>query len=454
MKYRLSDETKVEGYSILHRIVCETEFECMNGTVHPGDLGGWVESERNLSQEGNAWIAGDAKVCDNANVSDNGYVYGNAVVGGNARVYDDALVFENACIGGNAQVYGKAIVFNSALVLGNVQVYENARVFKCATVRGNAQVYGDARVCGETIINGFARVFGESYIYGEASIRGNAQIFDTAHVSGNAIVYDNAILCGDVTVRAQANIGGDARISSCNDFMVLKNSWSSGRYFTYTASNKMWRAGCFYGTGDELIKKAYADSELSGKCYEASVRYIEKIERIKAGIKETPMAHHLKPKFEFAGSYGYDKDEVDELIAAKDAEIEQLTIAASSDERAVGMVKTLHRCKKLENELLATRCLADSYEKSQKAAYEKAESIAKAYAADKATWENKLKLLEIELENLADDRNNCEEQFQKKTDETGEWVTKYNEEHQKLLDAMNCLKNIREFILGIIDKEA
>lgn len=166
------------------------------------------------------------------------------------------------------------------------------------------------------------------------------------------------------------------------------------------------------------------------------------------------MAHHLKPKFEFAGSYGYDKDEVDELIAAKDAEIEQLKIAASSDERVRrGMVKTLHRCKKLENELLATRCLADSYEKSRKAAYEKAESIANAYAADKAAWENKLKLLEIELENLADDRNNCKEQFQKKTDETGEWVTKYNEEHQKLLDAVNCLKNIRESILGIIGED-
>ena len=42
-------------------------------------------------------------------------------------------------------------------------------------------------------------------------------------------------------------------------------------WFTYTRSNKMWKVGCFYGSGDELIKKAYADSELSGKCYEAIV---------------------------------------------------------------------------------------------------------------------------------------------------------------------------------------
>ena len=38
-----------------------------------------------------------------------------------------------------------------------------------------------------------------------------------------------------------------------------------------TKPNAMWKVGCFYGTGDELIEKAYADSELSGKNYEKYV---------------------------------------------------------------------------------------------------------------------------------------------------------------------------------------
>ena len=50
------------------------------------------------------------------------------------------------------------------------------------------------------------------------------------------------------------------------------------RWFTYTSSNKKWKVGCFHGTGEELIKKAYADSETSGKCYEAIVRAVEAIE--------------------------------------------------------------------------------------------------------------------------------------------------------------------------------
>ena len=91
---------------------------------------------------------------------------------------------------------------------------------------------------------------------------------------GNAMVYDNAMVYGNAEVR------GDAEVKSEDDYIVFKNNWSSGRYFTYTKSNKMWKVGCFYGTGQELIEKAYADSELSGKCYEAYVKLVEQLEEI------------------------------------------------------------------------------------------------------------------------------------------------------------------------------
>ena len=39
----------------------------------------------------------------------------------------------------------------------------------------------------------------------------------------------------------------------------------------------MWRVGCFYGTREELIKKAYKDSQKSGREYERTVKYVESI---------------------------------------------------------------------------------------------------------------------------------------------------------------------------------
>lgn len=63
------------------------------------------------------------------------------------------------------------------------------------------------------------------------------------------------------------------------DYIVFKNFWSSGRYFTWTRSNNKWKAGCFHGTGEELINKAYVDSEKSGREYERVVRHLIKLKK-------------------------------------------------------------------------------------------------------------------------------------------------------------------------------
>ena len=54
------------------------------GMVVKGALGGYIEKEKNLSQEGDAWVYGDARVS------------GDAWVSGDARVYGDAWVSAKA----------------------------------------------------------------------------------------------------------------------------------------------------------------------------------------------------------------------------------------------------------------------------------------------------------------------------------------------------------------------
>ena len=218
-KYKLTDETINLNGVTLYRIEALKYF----GEIKKGDKGGFIESENNLAHEGDAWV------------SDNAHVYGDACVFNNAHVYG------NAFVSGYAQVYGDAFVY------GNAWLYDNTRVCGYARVADNARVYGDANVC------------------------------DDSSVFGNALVYDNARVYGDALVRGYACVCGDAEISNKSDYIVFQNWWSSGRYFTWTRSNNMWSVGCFYGTGEELIKKAYKDSELSGREYERVVRYVENI---------------------------------------------------------------------------------------------------------------------------------------------------------------------------------
>ncbi|WP_208434759.1 hypothetical protein [Bartonella taylorii] len=57
-KYELTDETIEVDDHTLYRIRALRDF----GDVKKGDLGGWVESEDNLSHEGNCWISGGGAV--------------------------------------------------------------------------------------------------------------------------------------------------------------------------------------------------------------------------------------------------------------------------------------------------------------------------------------------------------------------------------------------------------
>lgn len=102
---------------------------------------------------------------------------------------------------------------------------------------------------------------------------------DNAWVTGNACVCDDACVTGNAWVTGNARVSGNAWVETSNDYIVFKNNWSSFRWFTYTKSNKMWRVGCFYGTGDELIKEAYADSEESGRKYELYVNLVKELYR-------------------------------------------------------------------------------------------------------------------------------------------------------------------------------
>jgi predicted acyltransferase (DUF342 family) len=188
-KYRLTDETIEYGGVTLYRIEALREF----GNVRAGDKGGFVQSELNLSQEGDCWI------------------------------------------------------------------------------------YGKARVFGEAWVFGEARVFGEAWVFGEARVFDKAEVFGDVEVYGDAMIADIAKVCGDVRIYGNAEIFGDAIIKSIRDYIVFKNWWSSGRYFTWTRNNNMWKVGCFYGTGEELITKAFLDSRESGIAYRRVVRYVNSI---------------------------------------------------------------------------------------------------------------------------------------------------------------------------------
>lgn len=146
-KYELLPyDTVTENGRTLYRIRALRDF----GHVRKGDLGGYVESERNLSHKGECWILGNAKVVDGA------HVYGNAIVGGNAEIRKEAEIKDVAFVHGNATVCDKASVADSALVAGEAKIGGSARIGGRAKVSGRARVGGESEV--RNPVNGDAMI--------------------------------------------------------------------------------------------------------------------------------------------------------------------------------------------------------------------------------------------------------------------------------------------------------
>lgn len=251
LKYELTSETKdVDGHT-LHRI----KYLRNGDNFVKGQLGGWIESEENLSQEGECCVMHEAVVYGDAWITD------DAKVGEYAAVCDKAVVEKEACIYDTATVCDDAWITDGALITGDSLVSESALIAEKAHLAGNC------------VVTGFANIAGDSYIGGHAKIHGSVEI-------ENASINDHADISGDFSMVGPTHITGDAVITKESDYLVMKNNWSSGRYFTWTRSNDKWSVGCFYGTGEELIKKAYEDSENIGKHYEAAVQYVEHLKEL------------------------------------------------------------------------------------------------------------------------------------------------------------------------------
>lgn len=104
-KYKLG-ESKAYRNKILYRVVAIRDF----GDVKAGDVGGWIETERNLCHNGTAWVYNEA------------IVYGKAQIFRHARIAENAKVFGKAYIAGNAVVRGEAKVSGEAKMIGTAWI--------------------------------------------------------------------------------------------------------------------------------------------------------------------------------------------------------------------------------------------------------------------------------------------------------------------------------------------
>ena len=151
-KYEITDIAH-PVYPELHRI---RALRQVGTDVPAGELGGFVQSEANLSQEqDDAWLyddsisRDDARVCDGARLYDQAMAQDLALVSGSSTMYDNAVACDNA-------ILTAGCIRNDAIICGNARVRENAATHIALVITGQGVVMGD--------LSGSVVVYGRGFI--------------------------------------------------------------------------------------------------------------------------------------------------------------------------------------------------------------------------------------------------------------------------------------------------
>ena len=120
-KYKLIQDSRIWQYDkAIYRIQALRDFS----DVKKGDLGGFVESEENLSQEGNCWIYDMAQAVEKSRVT------GDACLRDCAKMYDSSILRDKAQLQGCARMLHYSCLADNAVAID-------------ATILGFATITGD-----------------------------------------------------------------------------------------------------------------------------------------------------------------------------------------------------------------------------------------------------------------------------------------------------------------------
>lgn len=211
--------------------------------VKSGDLGGFVEKESNLSQEGNAWIKSDAKVW------------------GDSRIYGDVIIelgalIKNSTILGEVEVFGAVKITDCHINGTYFRIQDRAELIDCE-LRGEEVLFngkafmkggfckhdlnqflmsGEARLENpdnlETNLGGTrititdkARLYGVWNLLGEdITIKNQVVVEEKTTIHGNRIY-----LTDFATIKERVSIYDDTRVAECATLMLSQSALASVR---------------------------------------------------------------------------------------------------------------------------------------------------------------------------------------------------------------------------------
>ncbi len=163
-KYEITDIAH-EKYPFLHRI---RALRDVGAQVKAGDLGGFVESESNLSFEAGdeAWIFDDA-ICA-----------GDGYVDKGSCLRERAVVCDNAYVSYGTEMSGDSRAEDDAYIRG-------ARLSRCARASANSMILQSPTTKVSPILTGNCAVYGK--VMGDVTLAGSVVVISDETISNDSL---------------------------------------------------------------------------------------------------------------------------------------------------------------------------------------------------------------------------------------------------------------------------
>lgn len=251
-KYELTNITKEYGGKTLYRIRALKNF----GDVKAGDLGGWVQSEDNLSQKGYCWIYDNAKCMDDARMYDNSRMYDDSKMYWNSIMYDDSRMRDKSEMRGNSKMYGYTIMRDNSIMYDNSTMYGNSRMY------GNSVMYDDSKMFG------------------------NSTMYDNSRMYDNSVMYDNSKIYSYGMLRGESELHGTNKLhgeldSKVDKYIDIPNP--QGRIVTGILKNGkiLFNIGCQKEISEEVFVDRIYNEDGGIEEHPYRKEYLKIIEMIK-----------------------------------------------------------------------------------------------------------------------------------------------------------------------------
>jgi hypothetical protein len=167
--YLTNDVIDIDGHK-LHRIIAARDIPEIN--VKKGQLGGYIESERNLSHRGTAWVFDNgqvyeqASVIDGAIVRDEARVHGKACLSGQFAAYDEAHLYGNFRGTGYGKAAGRVDARDNTMIKGSGCATDSVQMRDNAIIGSNARASAGAILAGTVELTGNFDAIGGYYSQG------------------------------------------------------------------------------------------------------------------------------------------------------------------------------------------------------------------------------------------------------------------------------------------------